>query len=781
MASTAEATPIESDIEHAPSDASSGSPQDYVSFSEREENGGEESRPDALETAASASSSLARRTSKRNQESNRSRRLRKCYSDGYRKLLNAAIEDVLSKDSPSSNSRLQKSQIGITTWTSEEKSLLFNALAKMGRANIRGIATAVRTKSEVEVRIYLQLLRSGIEEIQLSQPKVSLLRMTALPFAHELSDECVSALDSAAEALSMRQENAEIKQEKEKWGDSWLLTRENASLFSTGDGALEGGENVAEGVLAAATFFKLESFLELSERIYMSPAATNGECWQDLVEGDETPSIRATALGDFYTLAVDAMKQLIQTSTLIAQSRLRATDTVHSSLRHPPVVKGRDVAAAVKILGMKPHSNAYWAGVPRRCGLHVYDKSSAFRADGNVKSPLPYDEVEERLGGGHDLAERMTILRDSGAKANKAQLRSATQGGTEEQQDAESRRSSLEDAEMTGYTSGGEAIESAETPTSAAEATSSENESNASSMDLEGFQTYTSIARKNQRLRLQFERDEDEYAEAVDKHSSLLEEKQLWAMLDEEPPPDLTRRLRNTEIPHAPNYRRRDSEDLVDWMDRTDFCSEWELANGPLRREDLGCDIGISETGMGVTDHKPVKQQLVLDDSETSDNINEDEDDVQVASLSHSPKRARKRRKVRKEELESKDENDADDAEDAEDADDEDISTTATPQLGTPPPPRRSHRSRSRPSHLQDMVPLGQVSPHDSDSDNHAGRADGHSDHDRSAAARPATRHTSGSDSEGSVSAFEGSVGGSTDAEGRAGGGRGQVRKRRRA
>ncbi|KAI9718532.1 MAG: hypothetical protein M1812_003983 [Candelaria pacifica] len=470
------------------------------------------------------------------------RRKKSSYSDAYRELLNETIEQAASRIIPIEDHSIQSSQIGISFWTYREKHDFFHHLGLRGKDDIRSLAAGIRTKSEMEVKVYLQLLQDGLFEHNYRAIRTYLLDPQDFPTAHELSSRCCKALDQAADSLARRENNYNQRMEQEKWQDLWLSTNEASDWVEDCLGEGGAGESEVQEALPAATLLKLSSWLELSDRIFMNPTSPNEEeNWHYLARNEERPSIYATAFSDFHTLAVSLTKRLIQTTLFCAMSRLRAMDSGIFNVK--PSVKTRDVNAALKILGLKPDSKSFWTGAARRCKLDVYEKFSVRKIRKGMIDPLTYEEVERSL-----KAPGEPLITDQPTPAPKESV--SRQQAAQETLPANS--------------------EEDNTPTTPPSPNLSPRSSSPiSSPKSESTETSDSSSA-----------EEEEYFEAIDTEASHTEEKRLWALLKRKPPSEI--KAEEVEIPKTPSYERKQKEDLVDWRDRMEFRSEWETFSKPV-------------------------------------------------------------------------------------------------------------------------------------------------------------------------------------------------------
>ncbi|KAI9816184.1 MAG: hypothetical protein M1827_001785 [Pycnora praestabilis] len=627
----------------------------------------------------------------------KSRRLKGFYSDSYRQLLNESIEEATNQEVFGNEDRLASSQIGITIWTSEEKNVFFNALARLGRDHIQDIAALIGTKSEYEVQEYEQLLRRGMIERYLNEPRHQLLGPTDLPAAFEITEECCVVLDRAGEALNQLQQRHEEKVKKGKSEDLWLLTP-NVAVWV--EACLKGTEEEQQKVqeaLPAVGLLRLEKWLELSERIFMNPAPPEEDGnWRTLAEVGERPSIHRTAFSDFHTLAVSISKRLIQSTLYFAMSRLRATDS--RSFHPKPLVRKGDVKAALRVLGMKADSNQYWAGAARRCGLDVYANISVLRFKTDRGRRLRYDEVESNMSIQIHESERSCLV---GTSSEDSDIQSLFPSASQDQSsDGESDENNLKD----------DSLEVRSHPSKESASDSSDHSDSPQTFD-DDLEDYSVANRRKIKTSRQHERDVDIYTAAFDQQASRLEEQRLWEMLDQVPPFDI--KPEDVEIPNRPPTERKSAEDLVDWKDRTQYIAEWEMFPQPVpeqawnrpKRRDVRADQ-LEEAWKAGTSGDFGRPETATP-SGMSELGNERSDDTNSEADDHIPH-------------EDDDQNSVDSDQNSIDEDKSDIpmdTNELNPNLNTNPnashhssqrsSPRRS--SRRAPRFLPDMVPSASV------------------------------------------------------------------------
>ena len=508
---------------------------------EEESNSGTDSSYDIPETSKTSPQSLSniniqgsskkrKRTSEQAPKS-RWKRLRAHYNDKYRELYNESANELIHTSPLHDKELLPLSQIGVTLWSSQEKEILFTIVAKRGRGDLSGIASAIGTKNELEILVYLKLLHNAVVHQHLHYRRDELFDVSTVPAALEVSPACSAALELSAEALCIIHQRAEARFERKKHRDMWLLNPELGRWASSCLTRGAQGEKEIRERLPAAELLDLESFLNLSRDIFMNSSAID-ENWREYCSKNEEPSMLFTAFGDFHRLVVSITRRLIQSSLFFAISRHKAT--AMSNFIPKQAVRKQDIVAALNVLGIKHNSWIFWAGVAKRCALNVYD-------DGHDQevghSPLDSTEVEKRLsqGGVHDEDDEFEVL----------------------------------DAD--------DINEDASTASNISSALSAEDDLNISDHTSDRFDGSASPAgsdcsSKSSRVSNQ---DFDTHAEARDAAASLDEEKRLWELLEKQPPeppnPD------NIVNPRVSNGERKTGDDLDDWRAWTNYAPEWEI------------------------------------------------------------------------------------------------------------------------------------------------------------------------------------------------------------
>lgn len=545
----------------------------------------------------------------------RLRRLRPFYSNEYREVLNNTIIDILQGTPLGDADKLSPKQIGITCWSSEELAAFFTALARNGRHNLPAICSAIGTKTEPEVHAYLQLLQNANIHQHVNGPRHELFQNSDVPAALEIGQDCCNALEIAADALSVLQQEKENRLERKHYGRLWRLDWRLADRIERPRGDIEDGNEGPLGAVPAAELLNLKSFLELSENVFMN-SSTEADNWRSH-HGERIPvSIMHTAFADFHTLTVSITKRLISSSLFIAMSRLRHTrknvgNNVHS----------KDIKAALDILGMKHNSREFWIRVARRCRLTVFSDNTL-----QSGSKLSYDEAERRLSATWKRKHKKKSNqpnRNDGQSGGEGTGEDGTTAGSEESAlstELNSDDHAVSDTADTGkedrHISSNAASDSLFSSTDDSGLAPSEEEWSSDSEDM--------TEDEQQGI------DPDTYAEALDSRASQSEEQSLWKMLGREPPTNVILMPEEVELPGLIQPKRGSGDDLDDWRAWTDYAPEWETYKNPIPVTSFGKTRGtriIVETPPSLNDSTD------MDSSDQSQEVNYDESSDESGQL----------------------------------------------------------------------------------------------------------------------------------------------------
>ncbi|KAI2635253.1 hypothetical protein GGS21DRAFT_101808 [Xylaria nigripes] len=333
------------------------------------------------------------------------KRIKGDFNAAYVILLNEDIQDAsLGLIHGEENSALGYTQIGEVIWSIREKNAFFAAVSCLGKHDVANISARIGTKSESEVQQYLVLLDAPQQRRSGDGGRKTPLAIVPadIPAAVEIGDECVAALEAAADGVATRQQAYEEEREKRRWGSRWLITLPLSQLLEDSftlqqerlrstrwprkpkpplgdeDGQTEQprsrNREKDDVALSFLELFSIQNWLRLSKHVFMNSAVADSN-WHSLSEDHEEPAIRATAFADFRRLALSITKRLVLATIYVTESRTRAKRVDDPQKRRKRRVKVEDVAAAVSSLGMVRNRKEFWARCARRLQLNVVDDS----------------------------------------------------------------------------------------------------------------------------------------------------------------------------------------------------------------------------------------------------------------------------------------------------------------------------------------------------------------------------------------------------------------------
>lgn len=371
------------------------------------------------------------------------RRISKQRRNAYQSVLTQAIDQV-SGSYQDANQPLPPSRIGGSVWSSLEKGGFFAALALYGQDDLPKIRDAIPTKSLTEIRAYLLLLQRETHHTD-RHPRLRDLGLENVSASAEISEECDDALEHTADDVAIREMNLSIEEEKQHYGDYWLIDESIADAIERSIAKPASGDETSSDVSASARSSSAPdatsrvksaelliptNILLLSHNIFMDGHPPHNWRTTETLDHEiaSTPAIWQSALDHLYEITTAKMRELIRASLLQATSRLRFTD----GNDYAPVVADHDVTTAAKLLKLKSWDE-YWATFPRRSGFHVYSDDRQYK-DGRAGTKngvkLTHDEVAYELG--MDVPPKKT-----GAKSKEA--------GEEESHSVSSDSDSFED------------------------------------------------------------------------------------------------------------------------------------------------------------------------------------------------------------------------------------------------------------------------------------------------------------------------------------------------
>ncbi|CZT19747.1 uncharacterized protein RCC_05602 [Ramularia collo-cygni] len=508
--------------------------------------------------------------------------IRGYLSKAYRDLLNTEIEDVNARNRKPG---LDASHVGASRWTSREKDALFQCLASRSPDDLPALGRAVCTKSEPEIRAYLLLLQAGVisqDSKQVNLQKKNVPLHEEIPAAAEISPEGEHVLDLAADALAVHVEKHIHQQQRDRFGDEWLVdadvaermdvlqdqNRPDADINAIGLPEADGmGSGAAHsGTVSHATFESIlrpSAFLQLSRNLYMNNSEDDNLNWHhvDSMSTDPMePALFRTALEDFRQITVSITRRIVQATIFQATSRLRAEDASRKDWSPLGAIREVDVRTAVDFLHMPCDSKRYWATAARRCRVGVFSDSKKY-ADGRPSTKsghlLTYEEVESELG--------LPRPKDSG-------LRKDSDTDILDEDDF----LDMDDSDL--FTEEEHAVSSDELP--------QESEGPAP----------TKITRKRKRALSPRSslRAETTHLNAIDEAASMRDEKRLWELLRLDPPEHISR---DRETHLSLNNAKPRAEIGANWRRHLDYEAEWEQIGGVPAAKRFKCMNALGQAG----------------------------------------------------------------------------------------------------------------------------------------------------------------------------------------
>ncbi|OAA81469.1 Homeodomain-like protein [Akanthomyces lecanii RCEF 1005] len=482
------------------------------------------------------------------------KRQRSHLNPDYLDLLNRDIEDAAHRVCLEDDIDLPDSQLGLTYWSPLEKKQFFEALSRLGKHDLPGITQRIGTKSTIEVKHYLRVLHEAVIARRV-QERRSYLEPAEYPAAIELTPQCCHAQEEAADTISIRQETREIQREERKWQAYWDITPRIAAELEKKQQQQQQQDDGAAN-LAFAKLFHVPRWLKLSDRMFMN-SSMPGSNWRNIEA--RPPSMWATTLDDFHSLALSVTRRLVQTTLFISMSRIRAKSELRPETKN--IVRKRDVEAAVASLGLSHNANDLWRKSARRLRLNVYENPPT-RGDEEEEEeePMTYEEVEAELSNEEPARAKSE---DSGVERVKLEARSTDEvddsavdddsDSPGKPKDEEERAVNREINEVLWYSAAG-------------------------IRDLQS-------TRRALKLRIEMERRQERHADAVDEYASYTAETNMWELLQKAPPAQRPRTVPNPAR-MALQRSNLDVESLYamnrTWADDLEYQAEWETLHRPV-------------------------------------------------------------------------------------------------------------------------------------------------------------------------------------------------------
>lgn len=501
-----------------------------------------------------ASRSSSKRRAKRVPEPRPFKRLKGFKNKAYLRLLDCDTRDA-TQVYLDKNVGFHHSQVGLITWSPAEKEALFESLSRLGRHDLPGIAARIGSKSEVEVKQYIDLLEAAKEDRQKTIRR-SYLESAEYPAAVEISQQCCDALEKAADSISLLQDHEEEEKEEGVWGESWDITPSIARSLRCREKAAPGS------TFTFVNLFNLPNWLQLSERVFMNSSIPSDN-WNNM--GENQPSIWASAMSDFHELAVTITKQLVRATLLrLTRRRQRKMERQRSKKRKTAVprrktVLRRDVEISAIVLGMSSQWKEFWTNSARRLRLDVYEEPPG-KTNKDMVEPLTYDEVESILSGDAVVSETR------GPRRAKASLEASSDDDAEVDDE--------EDDYDTGVDSEYGIKQENENDEEADEIADEVNEVlHYSALELRDVRS----AKQALKMRVAAERQQEAQAESHDAYASNQAELEMWRVLRQR---KTRAALPKVEDPGAVHRSNMNVESVYglrgDWASKLKYYEEWE-------------------------------------------------------------------------------------------------------------------------------------------------------------------------------------------------------------
>ncbi|KAL7963273.1 hypothetical protein V8C34DRAFT_267712 [Trichoderma compactum] len=515
---------------------------------------------------------------------------------GYLELLNKEIQDAAQQSSFGDQELPVAGEIGFTYWSVPEKLNFFEAVARLGKHDLPGIAAKIGSKSVAEVSHYLHHLQTACD-LRQQQGTRSILEFAEYPAALEISQQCCHAQEEAADEISLKQEAREELREQNRWGDGWNITPKVAKKLGRD---VHGQDANLSNAPQFAQLFHVSKWLELSARMFMNSSVPANN-WNSVDE--EPPSMWATTFDDFHSLAVSITRRLVQTTLFMAMSRIRAKNFMGSNVR--AMVQLQDAEAAISSLNMASKLNETWINSARRLRLDVYEAPPE-RDEEFEEERMSYEEVEQALSGEGAVGPRQRAHPDTPF---------STQHSAEDEEDTSS------DDQLSGSSR-------SPSPTNEEE----------QQIDMEAMEVLEhsvldirtdKATKKALKAFIAVDRQKERQAEEVDQYASYKAEVEMWNLLQKKPPMELPKK-------HDPGPLGRSNQTLDnfypsgrEWARKLLYYSEWETL--PQQEPEPEPELGPKEEEMVIEEEAGDEggdeaEEEAEKESEREEEQDEDED-----------------------------------------------------------------------------------------------------------------------------------------------------------
>ncbi|KAJ5974387.1 hypothetical protein N7481_011597 [Penicillium waksmanii] len=462
---------------------------------------------------------------------------------------------------------LNVTQDGAVVWTATEKEVLYNFLDRKSANGIKEIATAIGTKSELEVMEHLRVVQRTMRK-RLDQRRLRWITVAEIPAAVEIDEGCCAEQEKYAKYLTLKDAIADEHTNQLHYGDYGKIGETEAQALGNADSdtPLQGDLQLAAGL------FNTPNWISLSKDFFMNfGGEREADDWRNIAESEEDmPSITADAMMDFSALATSLIRRLIQSSIFMTESRLRTTGITSDAHRE---IKLGDVQTAIEVLNLKRKRPSFLELARRnRMVIGAFPHKELSRREPSVMA-------RQRESLTHAMEQEKVSHNDAGETVLSERDEDSDEVMDEDGDDSDEDEEDAED----------------ETILDAQNESGHPNTSQHPELVQPGISDGQLAEDK-----------EEEEADNFDREQSRREELRLWSMFEKLPPPALLIPIVES-LPSLNEDRKeamddakddlaqhgisehRTQEDVVDWRDHTLYRSEWEQYGSDL--EDLAEEL----------------------------------------------------------------------------------------------------------------------------------------------------------------------------------------------
>lgn len=441
----------------------------------------------------------------------------------YRQLL-----DQTFKDKPDSREdKFNTTQDGVVVWTPQEKRILFDVLDKKGRDGIREIAASIGSKSELEILEFIRLLQKGVRRQHFNDTHSRTAILGEIPAAAEIGEECCDSLDRYAELLCLEEQREEDSAGKERHKDLWIINEEVAEGLEADNADNESNTNLSEtdqGLAVKVNKLPDENFtsnlnvdsaaafFKMTKWILLSERFFMNFGGQRL----EDNWVNVAFKGETPSMTADVLSDFYEIALAVTRRLIHATHFFASSRVLKSGKASRPSATVVRSFDVRRAART----------LNMKTESSEFWVGLARRCSLDVEDRRHRKGWDPiplDYDEVESLL------SQKALPQEPYRG-----------------------------ISPNSSPNPGKDVNNIANDHSSEFVDEES--SYS----------------EDEHAEALDQQHNSAEELLCWTRIGQSPPAIPKGESPSNQIPTRPSGKRKTTEELADWRDRTLYRSEWE-------------------------------------------------------------------------------------------------------------------------------------------------------------------------------------------------------------